>query len=58
MLKRDKKAKKEKSKALNEMVLRDNDRSKGREINVLRKEINDLLESEETIGNKGLRFSG
>lgn len=58
MLKRDKKAKKEKSKALNEMVLRDNDRSKGREINVLRKEINDLLDSEETIGNKGLRFSG
>lgn len=40
------------------MVLRDNDRSKGREINVLRKEINDLLDSEETIGNKGLRFSG
>lgn len=58
MLKRDKKAKKEKSKALNEMVLRDNDRSKGREINVLRKQINDLLDSEETIGNKGLRFSG
>lgn len=57
-MKRDKKAKKEKSKALNEMVLRDNDRSKGREINVLRKEINDLLDSEETIGNKGLRFSG
>lgn len=58
MLKRDKKEKKEKSKALNEMVLRDTDRSKGREINVLRKEINDLLDSEETIGNKGLRFSG
>lgn len=57
-MKRDKKAKKEKSKALNEMVLRDNDRSKGREINVFRKEINDLLDSEETIGNKGLRFSG
>lgn len=57
-MKSDKKEKKEKSKALNEMVLRDNDRSKGREINVLRKEINDLLDSEETIGNKGLRFSG
>lgn len=40
------------------MVLRDTDRSKGREINVLRKEINDLLDSEETIGNKGLWFSG
>ena len=31
------------------MVLRDNDGSKGREINVLRRKINDLLDSEETM---------
>ena len=38
-----------KRKALNELVLRDHDGSNGREINKLRKEINDLLDCEEIM---------
>ena len=38
-----------KRKALNELVLRDHDGTNGREINNLRKEINDLLDCEEIM---------
>ena len=39
----------QKKKALNNMVARDTDGSMGREINKLRREINDLLDSEEIM---------
>ena len=44
-----------KRKALNELTLQDRDRVMGKEINSLRKEINDLLDCEETLWHQRSR---
>ena len=45
-----------KRKALNELTLQDRDGVLGKEINSLRKEINDLLDCEETFWHQRSRF--